>query len=193
MSNQPDSRIAKAEALLTLVGPVAWIATLFVAIVVCSPAQARTSPSRQTAINASVEGGYTNAYSLFKIGGHLALRTSLVSMNVSNHGTTPEAWSGGYARFQHGLGGSRAAIGGVFRWPPILDKWRSFIGLEGGLVVARDEAGDFEVGFEVTTVVTAGFIALYARTSIIGREAASRRQRDVGLRLNLPFFLLKSK
>ena len=116
------------------------------------------------------------------IGGHLALRASLVSVIGRNRLPWPEAWFGGYARFQHGLRGSRVAIGAghSLRLP--------FIGLEGGLVVARDEGEDFGVGGELTMVVTAGFIALYVRESLIDRDS-NRWQTDVGLRLNFPFFL----
>jgi hypothetical protein len=66
------------------------------------------------------------------------------------------------------------------------------LGLEGGLVVAHDEAGDVKVGGELTALLTTGVVALCLRESVVHR-GSDRWQTDVGLRLNLPFFLLKSK
>ncbi|MEC9072214.1 MAG: hypothetical protein VX938_07540, partial [Myxococcota bacterium] len=137
--------------------------------------------------NLGVEGGPSVAQTPSKKGGHIALRTSVVELDFAwswGRSIFPRQWLGAYGRLERNVQDSRAVIGVGHSLPT----GGGILGVESGLVFARDGVGRLGGGAELTGFFTLGVGALYVRRSYVHTETG-RWQTDVGLRLLLPLTL----
>ena len=158
---------------------IASSVALFLALLLSSPAHASGAHP-----NLGIEGGFSAAHTLSKKGGHVALRGSVVELEWSRtraHLAVPTDWLGAYGRLEINVQDTRGVIG---IGHSVL---AGILGLEGGIVFARDRTGRLGGGGELTALLTVGILGLYVRESYVHTEVG-RWQTDVGVRLVFPFF-----
>ena len=165
-------QVVRASAVTLLLGGLLW---------------SSSAHASELQFNLGAEGGFSTAHAPSKKGGHLALRTSVVELDLA-HGwgrsMYPRGWLGAYGRLELNVQDSRAVIGVGHSLPIGV----GILGVESGLVFARDGVGRLGGGAELTGFFTVGVAALYVRQSYVHTEAG-RWQTDVGLRLLMPLSL----